>query len=208
MIEHAFEGRGRVSISRQEQASVLALVSAAPGDWSKVAGLLSRAGGVGPVLSGRSDRIPVDDRPLAAELARRLDSDAADRAEALIGDLEERGVRLVTVLDDDYPANLQQVFNRPPFLWVRGALSVEDGRAVSIVGTRQASEWGRATATRFARELAGSRSSRAGGSTCSSGWWRSRTGRGGTRRSRASRWSVIRRTCCRRCPDWPTRPTS
>ena len=143
-----------MGISRQQQASVLALVSAAPGDWSRVAGLISRVGGVGPVVSGQVDRIPLDDRPLAAELARRLTADDFDRADALIGDLAERGVRLVTVLDEDYPRNLQQVFNRPPFLWVRGALSAEDDRSVSVVGTRQASEWGRATATRFARELA------------------------------------------------------
>jgi DNA processing protein len=143
-----------VGIGRQQQACVLALVSAATGDWSKVAGLLVRTGGVGPVLSGQVDRIPLDDRALAAELTRRLEADAVERAETLIADLADRGVRLVTVLDDDYPPNLHQVFNRPPFLWVRGALTSEDRRAVSVVGTRQASEWGRAAAARFARELA------------------------------------------------------
>jgi DNA processing protein len=145
--------RGCVGIGRQEQACVLALVSAAPGDWSKVAGLLARTGGVGPVMSGQVDRIPLDDRALAAELTRRLEAGAVERAEAMIADLADRRVRLVTVLDDDYPPNLHQVFNRPPFLWVRGELASDDRRAVSVVGTRQASEWGRAAAARFAREL-------------------------------------------------------
>jgi hypothetical protein len=61
-----------VGIGRPEQAGVLALVSAATGDWSKVAGLLVRTGGVGPVMSGQVDRIPLDDRALAAEQGRRL----------------------------------------------------------------------------------------------------------------------------------------
>ena len=85
-----------MGIGRPEQAGVLALVSAATGDWSKVAGLLVRTGSVGPVMSGQVDRIPLDDRTLAAELTRRLETDAVERAEALIADLADRGVRLVT----------------------------------------------------------------------------------------------------------------
>jgi DNA processing protein len=75
--------------------------------------------------------------------------------EALLAVLEKDGVRLVTVLDDDYPTNLRLVFNRPPFLFVHGELQSADERAIAVVGTRQASDAGREQAARLARELAG-----------------------------------------------------
>lgn len=59
------------------------------------------------------------------------------------------------MLDDAYPANLRLVYNRPPFLFVRGDLRTQDERAVAVVGTRRASPAGREQASRLARELAG-----------------------------------------------------
>lgn len=74
--------------------------------------------------------------------------------EALITECAAGGVSLVTVLDEAYPTNLRLVYNRPPFLFVRGALSPVDERAVAVVGTRNASRSGREQAQRLARELA------------------------------------------------------
>ncbi|MBA3736660.1 MAG: DNA-protecting protein DprA [Actinobacteria bacterium] len=74
--------------------------------------------------------------------------------EASIAQLEKEGVSLVTVLDEAYPTNLRLVYNRPPFLFVRGALRQEDERAVAVVGTRNASAEGRQQADRLARDLA------------------------------------------------------
>ena len=61
----------------------------------------------------------------------------------------------VDVLDEDYPINLRLVYNRPPFLFVRGDLRSDDDRAVAVVGTRQASDHGREQAARLAGDLAG-----------------------------------------------------
>jgi DNA processing protein len=61
---------------------------------------------------------------------------------------------LVTVLDDGYPTNLAQVFNRPPFLFLRGRLTPQDERSVAIVGTRQPSDEGRKAARDLAAALA------------------------------------------------------
>jgi DNA processing protein len=68
--------------------------------------------------------------------------------------MADEGVRLLTVLDDDYPANLQLIYNRPPFIWVRGTLRQEDFRAIAVVGTRTATEDGRKRARRLAGDLA------------------------------------------------------
>ena len=65
----------------------------------------------------------------------------------------EAGARLVTVLDEDYPANLRLVPNLPPFLFYRGDLSVEDARSVAVVGTRTAGEDGLQKAAKMSRQL-------------------------------------------------------
>lgn len=67
----------------------------------------------------------------------------------------ERGVRIVTILDADYPDFLRHMSDPPVVLYVRGNwLASDSDRSVAIVGTRQASPYGSTTARRFARELA------------------------------------------------------
>jgi DNA processing protein len=61
----------------------------------------------------------------------------------------------VTVLDDEYPANLRLIFNPPPFLFVRGELVRDDVRFVAVVGTRDASEPGLRRARQMSRALVG-----------------------------------------------------
>lgn len=68
--------------------------------------------------------------------------------------LVELGARLVTVLDDKYPANLRMIHDHPPFLFVRGSLESSDERAIAVVGTRKPSEEGRRVTGQIARRLA------------------------------------------------------
>lgn len=48
------------------------------------------------------------------------------------------GMRLVTVLEADYPANLRAVHDRPPMVFIAGRLTPADTRAIAVVGARQA----------------------------------------------------------------------
>ena len=66
---------------------------------------------------------------------------------------QNEGMQLVTVLDDEYPPNLRSVHDRPPLLFVRGTLSVDDEQSVAVVGTRQASPDGLRRAGTVARGL-------------------------------------------------------
>lgn len=68
--------------------------------------------------------------------------------------LEESDVRLVSVLDDEYPTNLRMVHDHPPFLFVRGSMERADERAVAVVGTRKPSEEGLAAARDIAAKMA------------------------------------------------------
>lgn len=73
------------------------------------------------------------------------------------GELEQArgvGASLVTVLDPEYPENLQTVTDLPPFLFYRGKLDHEaDARSVAVVGTRDATDLGLSRARMVAREL-------------------------------------------------------
>lgn len=137
----------------RERAAVLALVSRARGEWHLVAQLLE----VTRSAMRTAQREWTGFEPpelLAAVTGARVTEGDIDRFESQILELAGEGVSLVTVLDEDYPDNLRLVYNRPPFLFVRGELRADDERAVAIVGTRQASDAGREQASRLARELA------------------------------------------------------
>lgn len=64
------------------------------------------------------------------------------------------GARLVTVLDDGYPANLRLIPNLPPFLFYRGSFESADELSVAVVGTRSATDTGVLRAERMAWILA------------------------------------------------------
>jgi len=62
------------------------------------------------------------------------------------------GARVITLLDQDYPASLAAIPQPPPVLMVRGALP--PGPAVAIVGSRLADGYGLEVAGYFSRTLA------------------------------------------------------
>lgn len=66
----------------------------------------------------------------------------------------DAGVTLVRYTDSDYPARLRNIADPPPLLYIKGALSAADDRAVAIVGSRSASDYGRRVARDLARGLA------------------------------------------------------
>jgi DNA processing protein len=140
--------------SREERAAVLALVEATEKEWHATATLIDAVGSACAVLRGEWTGLEPYDIELAKTLAARVTPEVLGRQELLIERMEARGVSLITVLDPDYPLNLRKVYNRPPFLFVRGDLTDQDNRAIAVVGTRQASREGLEQAGRLASELA------------------------------------------------------
>ena len=64
------------------------------------------------------------------------------------------GIDIVRFTSPGYPARLRMIADPPPFLYTKGALVAEDERAVGIVGSRSASDYGRRVARDLARGLA------------------------------------------------------
>lgn len=123
--------------SRADTPALIALLRAAPDAWTRHDALIA-ADGI--------------EAAVEAELGL-LAAEAVAEAAAELRGWEQRGIRVVTVLDDGYPANLGDVANRPPILFSAGALRPEDTRSVAVVGARQASDRGRRAAGAIARRL-------------------------------------------------------
>lgn len=76
-----------------------------------------------------------------------------DNVKAELQLIRRNGVNIITYKDELYPQQLLNVYDRPPFIYVRGNLSKEDIN-IAIVGSRAASTYGKYTTERISRELA------------------------------------------------------
>ena len=66
----------------------------------------------------------------------------------------DAGIEIVPFNDPSYPERLRAIADPPPCLYIKGALRTEDEKAVAIVGSRSASDYGRRVARDLARGLA------------------------------------------------------
>jgi len=128
---------------------------------------LTLADGVGAVLFARLAKafgepaaVPVHSPSLLRKvegIGEKTARSIADLDESLIDEeLAEAARCRVTILtdqDDDYPAALKTIFDRPPLLYVRGALESADAIALGVVGSRRCTHYGMEQAERFGQLL-------------------------------------------------------
>ncbi len=116
--------------------------------------VLRARGGVEGVLSSEEEDLSafLGSRERARAVLRAGDDAEADRWAARV---EAAGVRLVTAFDPEYPAALVEIADPPFLLFALGRLERLRLPAIAIVGSRDASRYGRDVAARLAREIAG-----------------------------------------------------
>jgi DNA processing protein len=137
-----------------EQAALLALVQRADKwKWHDIATLVEEMGGASNVLKLAWTGVESFKKQDVEQLSSRVQTEDVEKAAEVIASQSENGVVLLTVMEPEYPTNLRNIFNRPPFLFIRGQLLPEDNRSVAVVGTRDASERGVAEARSLARQL-------------------------------------------------------
>ncbi|MBK9406361.1 MAG: DNA-protecting protein DprA [Ignavibacteria bacterium] len=68
---------------------------------------------------------------------------------------ERSEIKLVCISDKDYPENLKRIFDTPVLLYYKGKLSETDKYSLSIVGTRNPTEYGKYNCEKFTDELSG-----------------------------------------------------
>ncbi|HJU10251.1 MAG TPA: DNA-processing protein DprA, partial [Candidatus Binataceae bacterium] len=62
--------------------------------------------------------------------------------------------KLIRWTDPEYPSNLRQIADPPPYFFLRGSIPADDPKLIAVVGARTASEAGRRMARRLGLELA------------------------------------------------------
>jgi DNA processing protein len=92
----------------------------------------------------------LDDRVVRAIATERPNIDPDSELERL----EKHGTRAFTWNDEAYPALLKEIDDAPPVLYVRGDISAIDEWAVSVVGTRRPTPYGRQVAEEITYQLA------------------------------------------------------
>ena len=68
--------------------------------------------------------------------------------------INEYGCQVLTLYDDAYPQHLKQIDTPPLVLYVKGELTPEDSLSVSLVGSRNAKDYGRKVSYRLSYQLA------------------------------------------------------
>lgn len=63
-------------------------------------------------------------------------------------------IKYITPFDEEYPDKLRNIDNSPEGIYIKGSLPNKDAPCVAIVGSRVCSEYGKAMAKEFAKELA------------------------------------------------------
>jgi len=136
----ASDRRNEAASVADDQRRLLALCASGSVGWSLIAREAQSSGGLDALW--RESSATTDEAQVLF-----------DRVDAELAAARDVGARLVTVLDDDYPANLRLVHNLPPFLFIRGEVREQDVRSVAVVGTRDASPAGLRRARRMATLL-------------------------------------------------------
>ncbi|GAA1789897.1 hypothetical protein GCM10009735_21850 [Actinomadura chokoriensis] len=133
------------TVSSEERAALVALLQVRPRGlpWAEITTAVVEAGSA---LAVWHRLVPPALLPAPGEV---------DPLEAAARDIEtwaDQGHTMLTVLDALYPQRLREVHQAPPVLFARGSLA-EDDLAVSVVGSRAASERGLAIAASVAEGL-------------------------------------------------------
>jgi DNA processing protein len=145
-------------VTPEDRLHLLALCALPGVSWYAVARAALEPEGIDRLLRGERTESSTEGIKTARAIAERSGElgehiararDEVQRAE------NQAGARLVTVLDEGYPANLRLIFNLPPFLFYRGELRADDARSVAVVGTRKPSEEGLRRARKMAGALVG-----------------------------------------------------
>lgn len=101
-----------------------------------------------PDVFAEIETLPV---PAREFLSNPPEPEAWGRTRKLIEKFE---IRFVSILDDQYPSLLRNIFDPPPFLFYRGNLRKDDlRRTIAIVGTRKASPYGKQMTQQIGEKL-------------------------------------------------------
>src|SRR5271165_5987891 len=135
-------------MTRVEQAALVAWLRRPGVVWSAVTEQLEECGSVQKAAAAQS--------PAQGSLFEAARTDGPDQAARDLERWDRAGIRMVCVLDAEYPSNLRMIHQHPPVLFMRGTADERDATSVAVVGTRHPTERGIDQARQLATGLAAS----------------------------------------------------
>ena len=115
--------------------------------------LISWCGGVEAVFSEKKAallKIPNVGEALATSIAN---SDVLAKAQKEVDFISKHNINCSFYLDDDYPRRLKNCPDAPVIFFYKGNIDFENPKTVSIVGTRQATQYGKEFCNKIVDEL-------------------------------------------------------
>ncbi|MBC8312898.1 MAG: DNA-protecting protein DprA [Candidatus Cloacimonetes bacterium] len=85
------------------------------------------------------------------EIVENSDNEFVENQLQMLG---KHNVRLISILDEEYPDLLKFIYAPPIFLYIKGKILPNDNNAIAIVGTRKASNYGKLSTQKIASEIA------------------------------------------------------
>jgi DNA processing protein len=135
-------------MTHEEQVALIAWLRRPRVVWSAVTEQLEECGSVRAAAAGEV--------PAQGSLFETGSADGLDEAARDLERWEQAGIRMVCVLDAEYPSNLRMIHQHPPVLFIRGIADERDVTSVAVVGTRQPTPRGIDQARQLATGLAAS----------------------------------------------------
>lgn len=73
--------------------------------------------------------------------------------DSVLNNAEKKKINVICITDDEYPENLKKIFDAPVLLYCKGKLDCSDKHSLSIVGTRNPTEYGKYNCEKFTENL-------------------------------------------------------
>ena len=137
-----------------EQHSLIALSLVNGVGASRIRTLLAHFGSVTEVLQAPVRALQKVDGIGAVTAEAIASADVKTLVEAQWQKAHKFDATLMPLWDTEFPPLLREIYDPPALLWKRGNITEADQKAVAIVGTRRATDYGKRVAYQFAQELA------------------------------------------------------
>ncbi|MDR1103087.1 MAG: DNA-processing protein DprA, partial [Tannerella sp.] len=99
------------------------------------------------------EKVPgIGERTVAKMMEAR--TEALHRAEREMAFIEKKGIRLYSITEDDYPLRLRDCPDAPVVFYFKGNADLNAQHIISVVGTREATDYGRGLTATLLKDLA------------------------------------------------------
>ena len=136
----------------QENMDLIAITLIKNVGFIRLNRLLKQFGSISKIFSAKKKDI-CNVKGMTSQIAEEILSFDKREVEKQIKEIDKYNVSILSILDDEYPQMLKNIYSPPIMLFVRGKEMLKKDINIAIVGTRRASFYGMQASEKFAYEL-------------------------------------------------------